>query len=146
MGEITLRDGTREDLEFLFALLKASLGPYVVKTYGPWAEDEERSRFFGSTQAESHQIVERAGEPIGCLKVVRAPSEVRLQRVFLLPAFQNLGIGTRLIEEVLAEARAAGLPVRLRVFQVNPARRLYERLGFVVTGETDTHVYMEHPA
>jgi hypothetical protein len=27
---------------------------------------------------------------------------------------------------------------------VNPARRLYERLGFVATGETGTHVLMEH--
>ena len=46
-------------------------------------------------------------------------------------------------QEVL---RAAGLPVRLRVFRVNPASRLYERLGFVATGETDTHVLMEHGA
>ena len=76
----------------------------------------------------------------------RLPDEVRLDRVFLLPECQNRGIGTRLVRDVLAEARAAGLPVRLRVFRVNPARRLYERLGFVATGETDTHALMERAA
>jgi hypothetical protein len=28
------------------------------------------------------------------------------------------------------------------VLKVNPARRLYERLGLVVVGETDTHFEM----
>ena len=32
----------------------------------------------------------------------------------------------------------------LRVLRVNPARRLYERLGFEVTGESPTHFEMEH--
>jgi GNAT superfamily N-acetyltransferase len=62
---------------------------------------------------------------------------------FLLPAFQNLGIGRWLIDRVVSRARSAGLPVRLRVFRVNPARQLYERMGFVPTHETDTHVHME---
>ena len=39
-----------------------------------------------------------------------------------------------------------GLPVRLRVFEVNPARRFYERLGFRVVGQTDTHTLMEWTA
>jgi ribosomal protein S18 acetylase RimI-like enzyme len=34
--------------------------------------------------------------------------------------------------------------VTLQVLKVNPARRLYERLGFRVTGETPTHFLMLH--
>ncbi len=142
-NEITIRDATSNDLEFLYNLLKVALGPHVEQVYGPWNDDVERAKFFESTQPASHQIVERAGDPIGCLKIRRMPTEFKLDRVFLLPAFQNLGIGTRLINQVVSEARSAGLPVRLRVFRVNPARYLYERLGFVATGETDTHVLME---
>ncbi len=37
------------------------------------------------------------------------------------------------------------LPVRLQVIKGNPARNLYERLGFTVTGETDTHLLMLRP-
>lgn len=141
---ITLRTAQPEDLEFLFELLKASLGPYVEQTYGPWQEDVQRARFFESTQPETHEVVECEGRRIGCLKVERRPNEIVLQRVFLLPAFQNRGIGTRLVRELLSEARSSGMPIRLRVFKVNPAQELYRRLGFAVTGETETHVLMEH--
>ncbi len=143
-GAIARREAREEDLEFLFLLLKAALGPYVEQTYGPWRDEEQRPRFFAATDPAAHEIVELDGRPVGCLAVRRLPEEVKLQRVFLLPAYQNRGIGTQLVRGVLDEARSAGLPVRLRVFRVNPARHLYERLGFVVAGETDTHFLMEH--
>lgn len=146
LSGITLRDATADDLEFLLSLLRESLGPYVVQTFGPRDDAEQRARFLASTDPATHRIVELGGRPVGCLAVRRLPDEVRLDRVLLLPDFQNRGIGTRLVRGVLAEARAVGLPVRLRVFRVNPARRLYERLGFVATGETETHVLMERTA
>jgi ribosomal protein S18 acetylase RimI-like enzyme len=59
------------------------------------------------------------------------------------PEHQGKGIGTRLISEVLQDAHSRGLAVRLRVLKVNPAQRLYERLGFAVVGETETHHLME---
>jgi hypothetical protein len=33
----------------------------------------------------------------------------------------------------------------LQVFKINPAQKLYERIGFIRTGETQTHVTMELP-
>jgi ribosomal protein S18 acetylase RimI-like enzyme len=143
---ITLRGAGRDDLEFLFHVFKMSLGPYIEQTYGPWQEDEQRARFFERTKPETHHIVERAGQPIGSLNVTWLPGEVKLNQVFLLPPFQSRGIGSRLVRQVLADAESAGLPVRLRVLKVNPAQRLYERLGFVVNGETDTHFLMERAA
>jgi GNAT superfamily N-acetyltransferase len=140
---VALRDGRADDLEFLFALFKVSLGPYVEQTYGPWQEDAQRQRFFQLTNPAAHQIVECGGEPIGCLNVERSTDALELHRVFLLPAFQRRGIGSRLVRRLLAEAESAGLPVRLRVLRVNPAQRLYARLGFAVIGQTETHVLME---
>ncbi|MCI0636496.1 MAG: GNAT family N-acetyltransferase [Actinobacteria bacterium] len=142
--QIALRVAANEDLEFLFALLRASLGPYVEQTFGPWDDEDQRARFFASTDPATHRVIELDGRPVGCLAVRWLADEVRLDRIFLLPAHQSRGIGTHLVREVVAQACAAGLPVRLRVFRVNPARRLYERLGFATTGETETHVLMEH--
>lgn len=48
-----------------------------------------------------------------------------------------------MIQVLLQEAFDQYLPVRLRVLKVNPARRLYERLGFKVVEEADTHYLME---
>jgi len=54
-------------------------------------------------------------------------------------------LGAALVRGVTAVADVRGLPVRLQVLKINPARRLYERLGFVVTGETETHDLMARP-
>ncbi len=94
---------------------------------------------------ETHQIIEHEGRAIGCLALRWLPDQVKLDRLFLLPEHQKRGIGAELTRGVLAQARAAGLPVRLRVLRVNPARRLYQRLGFAVCGETETHFLMECP-
>lgn len=144
--EITLRVAKSEDLELLFYLLKVALGPYIERTYGAWREAEQRTQFMARTRPEAHQVVELADQSVGCLAVEWLPDRVKLNRVFLLPAVQGRGIGTQLVRPVLERARASHLPVRLRVLKVNPAQRLWRRLGFTVVGETDTHWLMEHAA
>lgn len=140
---LTLRTADAGDMELLFALLRDALGPYVEQTYGTWNEEEQRASFFARTDPATHRIVELQGRPIGCLALRRGPEELRILRVFLFPSFQNQGFGGELVRAVLVEAEAAALPVRLRVFRVNPARRFYERIGFRAVGETDTHTLME---
>jgi ribosomal protein S18 acetylase RimI-like enzyme len=61
----------------------------------------------------------------------------------LRPALQGQGIGMLVIQQVLDEAKRSGKPVVLQVLKVNPARRLYERLGFSATGENETHYFMK---
>jgi len=143
-GEVTLRPATSDDLEFLYTVVRESMGRYIEQTFGAWDEEAQRRRFETSTPPESHEIVLLDGEPAGCLKVRHTPVAVRLDRVFLLPEFQGRGIGTGLIREQMGIAEAKGLPLRLQLLRVNPARRLYERLGFRLTGETETHYLMEH--
>jgi len=48
-----------------------------------------------------------------------------------------------LVREVIGEARAAGLPLTVSTAKINPARSLYERLGFVATHEGEFKVFME---
>ena len=56
----------------------------------------------------------------------------------LLPAHQSRGIGTRIIGDLVAEARASGRRFELSVDKDNVrAQALYERLGMVQVGETD---------
>jgi GNAT superfamily N-acetyltransferase len=55
---------------------------------------------------------------------------------FVVPERRGLGVGTALVEDSLVQARALGfdaLQFNL-VFASNPARRLYERMGFEVVG------------
>ncbi|HVF61348.1 MAG TPA: GNAT family N-acetyltransferase [Thermoanaerobaculia bacterium] len=75
-------------------------------------------------------VVLRHGEPAGRLYVHRRPAEIRLMEIALLPEHRGCGLGTALLEELMAEARATARPLTIHVEVYNPALRLYERLGF----------------
>ncbi len=112
------------------------MGPHL-KAAGIELDEQEmlarvRSHF------DSGQIIELAGEAIGLLKVVRETGTWTVVQVQMLPAWQNQGVGTRLIAETIADASKVGAEVVLSVLKVNKARRLYERLGFSVISESDS--------
>lgn len=55
--------------------------------------------------------------------------------IAVVPEWRGKGLGGRLLQELLSCAHEAGLGrVSLSVNPANPAKRLYERLGFVRTG------------
>jgi len=62
--------------------------------------------------------------------------------MFVDVTFQRRGIGTEVIKRLFGEANEFNLAVRLNVVRINPARRLYERLGFRVTREDDRKLSM----
>ena len=80
---------------------------------------------------------------VGRRVVDRSTNGWRLVDIALLPQFRSRGIGTRCLQNLLAEATAAGQPVCLQVFQGSPARRLYERMGFAKNADTGAGVEME---
>lgn len=142
MDALELQDATTDDLGFLREVHVAAMRPHVERAWGAWDEDFQRQRFLDTTDPASHQIVSFAGERVGCQWVRVHPGELELVRLYLLPRAQNRGIGSELVRRLLERAAAQALPVRLRVLKQNPARRLYERLGFDVTAETETHLEM----
>ena len=83
------------------------------------------------------------GQPVGRLLVNRTESEIRVVDLSLFPEVRGKGIGTTLLRRLQAEARAAGRPIRLHVRPGNRACRLYQRLGFAITGNTGAHLQME---
>jgi GNAT superfamily N-acetyltransferase len=80
--------------------------------------------------AAEYLVVERDGEAIGRIYLDRRPDELSLIDIALIPEARNLGLGKALLQDLLDEARAVELPVRIHVEQFNPAMRLYLRLGF----------------
>jgi ribosomal protein S18 acetylase RimI-like enzyme len=86
------------------------------------------------------------GTPAGRLYVDRRNDEVRIIDIALLPEHRGAGIGGALLRGLLAEAAAAGKPVRIHVERMNPALRLYDRLGFRRTGDDGIYFLMEWTA
>jgi ribosomal protein S18 acetylase RimI-like enzyme len=80
-------------------------------------------------QAE-HKIIVLYEDQIGRLIVDKSDTGFTLVDIALLPAHRGAGIGTHLIEDLLTKAGLAGKPVTLSVWHTNPAKKLYERMGF----------------
>lgn len=103
----------------------------------------QRRHYEAELPGAEGQIVEREGRVVGRLVVLRTDEEIRLADITLLPKARGAGIGTTLIGGLLAEATAAGKPVRLTVARENRARRLYERLGFATIVDDGIRLIME---
>jgi ribosomal protein S18 acetylase RimI-like enzyme len=135
----TFRSATERDRAFCWHLHRQTMVTYVDATWG-WSEIDQRRRFAESFDPGAIRIIEIDGEPIGSLKVDLDGTPVRILSIQICPAHQRKGHGTAVVSQVLRQA--AQRPVWLQVLKVNPARALYERLGFVATADTGTHWQM----
>jgi len=81
--------------------------------------------------------------PVGRLYLARWPGEIRIVDLALLPAHRKAGIGTRILQDILAEATLAGKPVRIHVEKLSPALRLYERLGLTRIADKGIYWFLE---
>lgn len=81
-------------------------------------------------------------EPIGRMFVHESDRAVTLVDIALLPEYQKMGFGKQLLDELLTHAAAVKKPVRLHVLKTNPARNLYQRLGFQNVSEDSMYCEM----
>jgi ribosomal protein S18 acetylase RimI-like enzyme len=88
-------------------------------------------------------ILEHEGVPIGRLYLFRGERDLRIVDISLLPEWRGGGLGTLVLQAVLAEAGACGRTVSIHVEKFNPAQRLYRRLGFRTIGEDGPYWLME---
>jgi ribosomal protein S18 acetylase RimI-like enzyme len=139
-GPVSLRPATDADVAFLVDLRRATMTPHEAAAGISRPEAEVRRRVLA--RYECARVVVCAGEPVGVLKVVRDGPDWELLQIQLLPGYQGAGIGTALVRTVIEEARAAGASLRLHVLETNPARALYERLGFAAVRERGRSVEM----
>ena len=140
---LTLRPATPDDREFFARLHERCYREVVTAQFGAWDPALQATLLARKWDPARFAIVLLDGRAVGSLAVDRHPDHCFLADVMVDPSVQGRGVGTELVRRVIAEAAAAGLPVRLQVLHRNRARALYERLGFTATGETETHVRME---
>jgi ribosomal protein S18 acetylase RimI-like enzyme len=137
----TLRQAREDDFEFLYNLKVTCLKEYVAATYG-WDDEYQLQLFTKRFDPSEIQIIVVDDHDVGHLSVEDSDDELYIAGIYLLPAWQNQGLGTSVIEDVLSTAAGREKGGWLQVLRVNPARHLYERLGFQIFEETNTHFKM----
>ncbi len=145
-----------DDLPFVAALYASTRAGELAQT--GWPAPQQQA-FLAQQHRAQHQhyrtafpnaewlILERGGENIGRLYVDESPgNRILLIDISLVGDARGGGLGTAVLSDLLAAAAAAGKSVSLHVERLNPARRLYVRLGFELVG--DKGIYLEmawHP-
>lgn len=151
-AEPVLREAAPADAAFLRALYASTREDELALV--PW-RGEQREAFLDlqfdlresswrtARPASVSSVVEVDGERVGRLDVDRSGAAIHVVDLALLAGHRGRGIGGALLRAVLEEADAAGRAVTIYVEQGNPARRLYERLGFRAVDSTGVYDLLE---
>jgi ribosomal protein S18 acetylase RimI-like enzyme len=133
---INLRAALQEDEPFLLLLRKLTMNGHLTRAGQPVDDDAHYQRV--RTHFDDARIICCGLKRIGLVKAYRSESEWVILQIQVLPDHQRKGIGEWVVRGILMEAGQAGLPVSLSVLKGNPARRLYERMGFELVSQTDS--------
>ncbi|PZP90589.1 MAG: hypothetical protein DI587_38230 [Variovorax paradoxus] len=136
-----LRAATTEDREFIFASYKTTLRQYVQWAWG-WDEEFQLSGFWKHHPLEEFQVVVVGSTRAGAMHVQEQESLNFIRMIFLLPEFQGSGIGSQLLCGEVARAQELAKQLHLKVIKINPAKRLYDRLGFSIIEEDSVSYHM----
>jgi len=149
---VVLRPVTPDDEGFLYELYCDTR----IEEIAPWgwnaAQQEaffrlqfnaQRQHYDLTYEGADHKLILVDDNPIGRILVFEAADHYVLVDIALLRELRGSGIGTSLIQTLLGRAKQTGKAVHLHVERNNRARRLYERLGFEIAGDTGVYFNME---
>jgi len=139
------RDCTLEDLDFLFKLKKENFKWYVDKIWG-WEDEDQKERLRQDLQERlsRKKIIMVEDKAIGVYAVhITEEGDCFINEISILKEYQHKGIGSHILAKQLKENRENKIRTVLQVFKDNPAKELYNKLGFKIYGETETHYQME---
>jgi GNAT superfamily N-acetyltransferase len=87
-------------------------------------------------------ILVRDGADIGWIQYAKLLETRELVQFFVEAPLRGQGIGTEVMKRLIAESDADGKPIALGVVKTNPAKRLYDRLGFRIFDEDERKFFM----
>ena len=152
VDQISLRPAREADRDFLYRVYASTRQEELAPV--PWS-DAEKSAFLRMQFEAQHkyytenypaaqfQVIQLGDMPAGRLYVEPREREIRIMDIALLSEYRNHGIGSMLLDGILAQGQTSGLPVTIHVERFNPAMRLYQRLGFKPIADKGVYLLLE---
>ena len=143
MEELSFRKAHISDSEFVFTVKKAAFREYVEQVWG-WDDNYQRELHNRRFAAQDVCIIQFRGTDVGFLSTSSTPDTLKVNQLFILPEYQGKGIGSACLMRIVDDARLEGKSVALQVLKVNTrGTAFYQRLGFLIIGESFTHLQMK---
>ena len=113
---------------------------------GRFDPQRARERFLAAFEPELCRFIEADGVRVGFFVVRPFPDHLYLDHLYVLPEHQAKGIGSAVLQEVMADADARRLPLRLGALRDSDANLFYRRHGFVQVAESEWDIhYVRQP-
>lgn len=135
-----LRIASQGDIDFLVNLRIQTMSEHLDEA--GWFMDDAGHLERVLINFEDCYVIENSEEAIGMVKYLNHADKIFVMQLQVLAKFQRRGIGQAVMEHLIELAHADEKHVELHVLKANPAKQLYERLGFVVYDEDRLEFHM----
>jgi len=141
-GALALIPATDSDFDFAFQTKKIAYKEYIEQTWG-WDEVFQMNFHKENFSTVNAKIITVENQSIGTVDVKEEIGRIFISGLYLLPEYQNKGIGSSILAEIEKRAEATGKRLELEVLKVNVrAQELYKRLGFTMMEGDETKFMM----
>ena len=89
----TLRTSISADADFAYETVKTTMRDFAIQTWGTWHDQDSKNAAIQDTKLGKIQIIYVGNEKAGTLQYETTESEILVNQIYLLPPFQNRGIG-----------------------------------------------------
>ena len=140
---IEFRNCEYSDVDFILKLKELCFKWYIEIIYG-WDINIQREKTIEELDEHINdmKVITLDNKDIGVTTFYEEEGLYVVGMIMIHQNYQNQGIATNIINEYIKIAKEDNKRIILKTYKENPARKLYERLGFKLYNEDKTHVYM----
>ena len=115
---------------------------WIIERLSGWDQVREDQNFAQFFQLDEVRIITVDDQDVGWIQEQAENTTINLGSFYVAPVMQRRGVGTRVLEMLLARARNEAKAITLAVVKINPAVQFYEKHGFRITHEDEHKYYM----
>jgi N-acetylglutamate synthase-like GNAT family acetyltransferase len=137
------RDASINDTDFVRSLHRTVYNDVIVEQFGEW--NKSHSEYFDKIWIpENFKILTCDGVDFGALSVFDRDDHMYLDEIMIHPEFQNQGIGTSILSDLISKSEAKKIPIKLGTLVKSPSQDLYKKVGFKEVGRDEIIIKMEY--
>jgi ribosomal protein S18 acetylase RimI-like enzyme len=139
MTHYSLMQASEADFDTLLKLRLMTMPVHLEKA-GLFLSQQEHKARVNEDYACSY-LIRKEAEIVGMVKYQELADRFNIMQLQIFPVFQNQGIGHQVLKQLIQTRQTKS--IELTVLKDNPAKQLYQRLGFTTTGEDEYEFFMQ---
>lgn len=141
--KIEFRKCKQNDVSFILELKELGMKWYIEKIYGWNIEiQKEKTKREIEKFIDTMKIIVVDNQDIGVTNFFEDEGKYHVGLIIVHPDYQGKGIATKIINDYIDIAKKEQKEILIKTYKYNPAKKLYEKLGFKQYDGDDTHVYL----